>query len=187
LIVFERYSGVGEEQWPVMTHVRQGSLSPKMANQSIQPGTQHLAAEVSRINNAANYRVLYHQAWQQPIRSKGGAKTVQINSADNLIEGTVKLYQVSYLHADMDIWFKENTVNETQWQTASPEGIEISGPRNPNLSEIRRVHSNKLNYFDHPRISAILKLTPVAAPGAAISETPETYSLPETATSNTQQ
>jgi hypothetical protein len=179
LIIFERYSGVGEEQWPLMTNIRQGSLSPKMSNTDIQPAELTLTAKANRINNAGDFRVLYHEAWKQPIRSKGSAKTIQINALNNLIEGSLKLYQVSYLHADLDIWFKENEPELQQWQTALPEGIEVSGPRNPNLYEIRRVKSDTINYFDHPRMGALIQLTPVDAPGGAISAAPETYSVQE--------
>ncbi|WP_438971040.1 CsiV family protein [Methylophaga sp.] len=181
LVVFERFSGVNAEQWPTMNQIRNGSLSPQMANKYIQPASiDSLAGVAQRLNNSSNYRVHFHKAWQQSMLSKRSAKGVQISSANNLVEGQLKLYRVNYLHADIDLWFKENGTQTSKWSDTLPQGIETGGPRNPHLTEIRRVKSKELIYFDHPRLPAILQITPVAAPAAAVSETPESYSLPET-------
>ncbi len=181
LVVFERFSGTNAEHWPVMNNIRSGSLSPQMANNQIQPARVETLAGVSqRLQNASNYRVHYHKAWQQPMLSKGSARSIQISSDNGLVEGALKLYRVNYLHADIDLWFKENGNTARNWGAASTDGVDLGGPRNPHLSEIRRIKSKELIYFDHPRVAAILQLTPVAAPAAAVSKTPESYSLPET-------
>jgi Peptidoglycan-binding protein, CsiV len=183
LIVFERLSGAQAEHWPVMNYIRSGNLSPKMSNNQIQPaGVETLVGISQRLQNAANYRVHYHKAWQQPILSKGSARSIQINSDNGLVEGSLKLYRINYMHADIDLWFKENgsEVEANGWTAAIPDGIELGGPRNPHLAQIRRIKSKELTYFDHPRIAAILQLTPVAAPASAIPKTPESYSLPDT-------
>jgi hypothetical protein len=178
LVVFERYSGANAEHWPEMRSINNGSLSPSANNNLIKPaGTGLLSGVVSRLNNASNYRVLFHQAWQQPIMSKGSARSIQINSSNGLVEGQIKLYRVNYLHADIDVWFKENgnlPVSSTGAATESQ-----TYPNNPHLSQIRRIRSKNLIYFDHPRVAAILEIVPVATPASAVSKTPETYSLPE--------
>ena len=181
LVVFERLSGSNAEFWPTMNQIRSGSLSPQMSNTQIQPASVNtLTGVAQQLRNSSNYRVHYHKAWQQPILSKGSAKSIQVNSDNGLIEGAIKLYRVSYLHADIDVWFKENGSTASNWSAASPEGVDLGGPRNPHLSQIRRIRSKELSYFDHPRVAAILQLTPVAAPASAVSKTPESYSLPET-------
>lgn len=185
LVVFERFSGANAERWPTMGQIRNGSVSPQMSNNYIQPAAiDSLAGVAQRLKNSSNYRVHFHKAWQQPMLSKASAKGVQVSSANNLVEGQIKLYRVSYLHADIDLWFKENGAQVSSWSTASPEGVELGGPRNPHLAQIRRVKKNELIYFDHPRIAAILQITPVAAPAAAVSKSPESYSLPDTASSD---
>lgn len=181
LVVFERFSGANAEHWPSMGQIRNGSVSPQMSNKYIQPAAIDSLAGVSqRLKNSSNYRVHFHKAWQQPMLSKRSAKGVQISSANNLVEGQLKLYRVSYLHADIDLWFKENGTQTNSWSSASADGVDLGGPKNPHLTQIRRVKSKELIYFDHPRLAAILHITPVAAPAAAVSETPESYSLPET-------
>lgn len=182
LVVFERFSGANAEYWPVMSDVRQGSLTPKTSNNQIQPASvETLAGVAQRLRNSSNYRVQYHQAWQQPILSKGSARSIEIRSDNGLVEGAIKLYRVSYAHADIDLWFKENGSSVSSWSDTPLDSAEITGPRNPHLSQIRRIKSKELIYFDHPRIAAILELTPVDAPASAVSKTPESYSLPDSA------
>ncbi|MCX4188201.1 CsiV family protein [Methylophaga sp. OBS4] len=179
LLVFERFSGADAEHWPVMSNIRSGSLNPQMANNYIQPAsTETLAGVAQRLRGSANYRVHYHKAWQQPVLSKSSAKGIQIKSDNNLVEGQLKLYKVTYLHADIDLWFKENGSRISSWSDTSNQGVDLSGPNNPHLQQIRRIRSKELIYFDHPRIAAIMELTPVATPAAAVSKTPESYSLP---------
>lgn len=182
LVVFERFSGANEEQWLEMNEIRQGSLQPGMATTHIQPAkNESLIGVARRLQSASDYRVLYHQAWQQPILSMNSAKAVQIHSDDGLIEGVLRFYKLTYLNADIDLWLKEQNAPINSWGDNSDENFS-SAVRNPHLQEIRRVHSNKLIYFDHPRVAAILKLTPVATPAEAVSKTPESYSLPVTDT-----
>lgn len=172
LVMFERLSGANAETWPEMTSIRQGSLSPNSSNKYIQPAaTGSLSGVVSRLNNSANYRVQYYKAWNQPIMSKGSAKSVRIESDNGLIEGALRLYRMSYMHADIDVWFKENGFKRA----------DSAQPQNPQLKQIQRIKSKKLIYLDHPRIAAILELTPIATPAVAVSKTPESYSLQETA------
>lgn len=178
LVVFERFSGANAEHWPEMRSINNGSISPSSNNNRIKPaGTSLLSGVVSKLNNASNYRVLYHQAWQQPIMSKGSARSVQINSSNGLVEGQIKLYRVNYLHADIDVWFKEN--GNSPVSQSGLDGESVAYPNNPHLRQIRRIRSKNLIYFDHPRVAAILEIVPVATPASAVSATPETYSLPE--------
>lgn len=179
IVVFQRLSGAYAETWPEMTNIRQGSLTPDMANTRIQPAkNESLNGVASRLANARDYRLLYHQSWQQPILYKNSAKAVNISSADGMLEGMLLLSKLTYVSADIDLWLKENNAPINSWsdngETAS------TAVRNPHLQEIRRVRSNELIYFDHPRVAAIIELTPIETPAAAVSKTPETYSLPAT-------
>lgn len=179
LVVFERLAGANAENWPPMTDIRSGSLTPDMRSTQIQPApVDSLAGVAQRLRNAAGYRVHYHKAWQQPVLSRASAKSVHVKSDNDLVEGALRLYRVSYLHADIDLWFKENGGLIRSWSDQPESDAMPRGPANPNLKEVRRVRSGDLIYFDHPRIAAILQLRPVATPGAAVPQTPESYSLP---------
>lgn len=187
LIVFEQLDTITDEQWPPMPDdVLTGSLTTDMATSFIQPASNESLNNVAaRLNRSSQYRVHYHQSWQQFIMRKGRAKTINIISADSLIEGTIRLDKATYLHASLDLWLKQNTGLVNSWSDGSPQGTDISAPRNPHLEESRRIRSNKLYFFDHPKMGALLKLTPIKTPAAvqADLEPLETFSLPNEASS----
>jgi hypothetical protein len=166
LIVFEQLSTITDEQWPPQSDtVTTGSLTPGMATSLIQPATNNsLNRSASRLSSSAQYRVHYHQSWQQYIMRKGSAKAINIISTDGLVKGTVRLDKATYLHASVDLWLKQNIDQVNSWSDASSEGTNINAPRNPHLVESRRIRSTELDYFDHPKMGALLKITPIETP-----------------------
>tara|TARA_R110002049_G_scaffold221841_23_gene393368 strand:+ start:225 stop:836 length:612 start_codon:yes stop_codon:yes gene_type:complete len=168
LVVFEQLSTTTDEQWPQMSDgITAGSLTPGMASPLIQPATNNsLNSIASRLSSSSQYRVHYHQSWQQYIMRKGSAKAVNIISTDGLIEGTIRLDKATYLHASVDLWLKQNTSQVNNWSDTPSNGIDINAPRNPHLVESRRIRSNELDFFDHPKMGALLKITPIKTPAA---------------------
>lgn len=213
LIVFEQLDTITDEQWPQMTEFSDTGLSsdaetsltqaattesltnsetkllPGMETPLIQPATiESLINAASRLNRSSRYQVYYHNAWQQPIMTKPSSKAIKVHSDNDLIEGDIRLYKATYLHAALDLWLKQNTAPITpinSWSDLSPDGEVIEAPRNPHLKESRRVRSKKLYFFDHPKMGALLKLTPIETPEAVRVdlEKLETYSLPTEAQS----
>ena len=180
LIVFEQLDTVTDEQWPQMPELKTAPLTPQSISKLIQPTkNETLLDSVERLNRSARYQVHYHSAWQQPIMRKRSAKFIDIHSDDELIQGKMRLYKSTYLHAALDLWLVENTAQVNSWSDVSPDGVDIDMPRNPHLLESRRIRSKKLYFFDHPKMGALLKLTPIETPIAVQdSESLETYSLP---------
>jgi len=184
LVVFEQLDTITDEQWPEMTDMTETKspmLTPDMASTLIQPAqNETLLNTVERLGRSQHYQVQYHQAWQQPIMKKRSAKAIGIHSANNMIEGSIKLYKSTYLHAALDLWLKENITPVTSWSDVSPDGDIIDAPRNPHLKESRRIRSKKLYFFDHPKLGALLQLTPIDTPEAvqAKEEALESFSLP---------
>tara|TARA_R110001606_G_scaffold361754_7_gene515411 strand:- start:333426 stop:334031 length:606 start_codon:yes stop_codon:yes gene_type:complete len=168
LVVFEQLSTGTNEQWPAMSgNDITASLAPGMASSYIQPATNNtLNTIASRLSSSSQYRVHYHQSWQQYIMRQGGAKAVKIASANGLIEGTVRLDKATYLHASVDLWLKLNASQVNSWSDASSTGTNFNAPRNPHLVESRRIRSNDLDFFDHPKMGALLKITPIKTPAA---------------------
>jgi peptidoglycan-binding protein CsiV len=212
LIVFEQLNTITDEQWPQMTEFSNSELSSDAETSLVQPTTESLTNSetellpdmetpliqptvteslnnaASRLSRSSRYQVHYHNAWQQPIMTKRRAKAIKIHSGNDLIEGNIRLYKATYLHAALDLWLKQNTdpispINS--WSDFSPEGEVIEAPRNPNLEESRRVRAKKLYFFDHPKMGALLQLTPIETPEAVRVdlEQLETYSLPTEAES----
>jgi len=168
LIVFEQLNTVTDEQWPQMTSIDDAILTPDMATVLIQPDqTETLAGAAKRLQRSPRYQVLYHQAWQQAIMTKRNAQAVKIHSADNSVNGNIRLYKSTYLHAALNVWLMQNPQQLNSWSDISPEGVDINAPRNPNLHESRRIRSKKLAFFDHPKMGALLQITPIETPDTA--------------------
>lgn len=185
LIVFEQLDTITDEQWPHMEKQQTASLLPNMATMQIQPATtKSLDHIVESLEASPQYQARYHRAWLQPIADKENALAINIHSANKLIEGSLKLYKAIYLHAALDLWLVQNVGITNSWSDVSPEGVDINAPRNPNLVESRRIRSKKLYFFDHPKMGAILQLTPVDTPQKVQSKLADlnTFSLPNEAT-----
>lgn len=166
VVVFEQLSNNTDEQWPLMSNIDvAGALTPGTSSAFIQPASNStLNDTAARLNSSSQYRVHYHQAWQQYIRRKGSAKAVKIVSPNGLIEGTIRLDKATYLHASIDLWLKQNKAQVNSWSDDLSNGTSVNGPHNPHLVESRRIRSNKLDFFDHPKMGVLLKITPVQTP-----------------------
>ncbi len=190
LIVFEQENNITDEQWPEMLEQEIAPLTPDMSDNLIQPAANEtLASAAYRLERSPNYQVLYYRAWQQPILEKSAAKAVSIQASEQLVDGALRLYKSTYLHAQLSVWLKKNIPSVNSWSDVTPEGTALELPRNPHLAESRRIKSKKLYYFDHPVLGALLQLTPVETPAAveANSDPLQTYSLPSEAAANVSQ
>jgi hypothetical protein len=190
LVVFEQLDTISDEKWPEMAELDIAPLTPDMANNSIQPSlNQTLVAASQRLQRSPRYEVLYHRSWQQPALKKAEAQFIRVQNENELVDGKVRLYKSTYLHAQLDLWLKKNTAALTRFSDAKPFGEANELPRNPHLLESRRVKSKKLYYFDHPVLGALLELTPVDTPQAVeANQAPlQTYSLPTEAAADINQ
>lgn len=129
-----------------------------------------------RLNNirgglasARGYRVLYHRAWRQPAYDRSGAVDypVHAQAAGASVDGTITLIKERYLHLDVDLLLRE--------AAALPDGDAAPAFR---LSEKRRIRSDELHYFDHPRFGVIARVTPYQSPDAATAGEPDAALLP---------
>jgi len=185
LVVFEQLNTVTDEEWPQTEPLETVPLTSGMATPLIQPAeNESLVNAAQRLDRSSRYQVHFHEAWQQPILEKRLAQAVAVQSENELIDGNIRLYKETYLHAQLDLWLMQNAGLINAWSDASPEGIDISSPRNPNLKESRRIRSKKLYFFDHPKLGALVQLTPIDTPEAALVgvEHLETFSLPNEGT-----
>jgi hypothetical protein len=190
LVVFEQLDTVTDEKWPEMSELDIAPLTPDMANNTIQPSiNQTLVSASKRLQRSPRYEVLYHRSWQQPALAKNDAQYVSVQNETDSVDGKIRLYKSTYLHAQLDIWLKKNNATVTSFSDASPLGEATELPRNPHLLESRRIRSKKLYYFDHPVLGALLELTPIDTPTAVQqNQDPlQTYSLPSEASANLSQ
>ena len=151
LVVFEQLDSVSDEQAPV-ARVPNASLDPNTTNDMMQPAANKtLTGSASRLKKSPRYQVHYHQSWKQPIKTKANAKSIAINNS--LINGRVRLHKGTYLYATVDLQLDRVTQTD-DWS-------EVGGQRRHYLKETRRVRRDKLHFFDHPHLGALLKLTPI--------------------------
>lgn len=151
LIVFEQLDSASDEQAPV-TRVPNASFDPNTTNDMMQPAANKtLTDSAARLKKSPRYQVHYHQSWKQPIKTKANAKSVAINNS--LIDGRVRLHKGTYLYATVDLQLDRATQTD-DWS-------EVGGQRKHYLKETRRVRRDKLQFFDHPHLGALLKLTPI--------------------------
>lgn len=206
LIVFEQLDTITDEQWPEMAETAPLELTPQTVSQSMQPAeVETLIKAAARLERSSSYQVQYHQAWQQPIMKIRHAEAVEISSEEGKVSGSIRLYKSTYLHAALDLWLVENLPPVTALSGDSiEEDIVVLSPsaqldediielspilyldsdivdlsRNPNLKESRRIRSKKLHFFDHPKLGALLQLTPIDTPEIIqLEESLESFSLP---------
>ena len=151
LVVFEQLDSVSDEQAPVAC-VPSALFDPNTTNDMIQPAANKtLTGSASRLKKSPRYQVHYHQSWKQPIKTKANAKSIAINNS--LINGRVRLHKGTYLYATVDLQLDRVTQTD-DWS-------EVGGQRRHYLKETRRVRRDKLHFFDHPHLGALLKLTPI--------------------------
>lgn len=200
LIVFEQLNTVTDEQWPEMAEAVPLELTPQTVSESMQPAEiETLIKAAARLERSPSYQVRYHQAWQQPIMKKRHAEAVEVSSEEGIVTGSIRLYKSTYLHAALDLWLTEGTEPElplvegaipelqltedvapiSDWSDQPLDDDIIDLSRNPNLKESRRIRSKKLYFFDHPKLGALLQLTPIDTPEIIqLEESLESFSLP---------
>lgn len=111
-----------------------------------------LTNAASALSRDGSYRVLAHRRWRQTAEEKSASKLVRIRSADSQLDGTMRFYMSRFLHVELNLALLE--------QTAVVDQSAVLG-LNYRLAEQRRVKTQEINYFDHPKLGALVQITPV--------------------------
>jgi len=94
------------------------------------------------------YRVLAHQHWQQTIDAKSVAKAVAVTATNPAeLEGTIRFFMSRHLHLDVNLLFRDITAG--------------SGGTVYRLSEQRKLKSQEIHYFDHPKLGVLVRVMPL--------------------------
>ena len=194
------------------------------------PGSDdQLGGDVTRLNNAGAYQVLYHAAWRQPAYAPEnttpvhirydpvGVQTRMLSAVDEdavlqttyqspldqgdgtvpqaeptpgtpptpttppvseqqplseesssppspswLLNGEIGLTQSRYLHLDVDLVYQVNTPADPSQQDSVIGDTMIT--QTFRLQQSRRIRSDNIYYFDHPRFGVLAKVTPYTPP-----------------------
>jgi hypothetical protein len=111
---------------------------PVAGEPKTEPATVTALAEAAeRLASSRGYRVIHADAWVQPGLPQEATPGVSM-AADGLV-GEARLYRQRFLHLGLDLVFEDGQ-RLTQW---------------------RRMRSNEVHYYDHPRYGVIAIAVPV--------------------------
>lgn len=129
-----------------------------LAFRSVEADQLVLAEEAARLRRARDFRVLGHLAWRQPFVAGEPAIPIAVSwsepgSNELRLAGNVGVYLRRYLHVEFDLaWLEERLLDAFGEQTLRWAPIEQS----------RRMRSGETHYVDHPRVGALVHITPFA-------------------------
>jgi Peptidoglycan-binding protein, CsiV len=143
-----------------------------------------LSADAYRMNGirsalagSGRYRVLFHRVWRQAAYDRGHAVGYPVHtsaaSGRDSLTGTITLLKERYLHLDVDLLLTTGGNAPAAYQSGTGS-LPVY-----RLAEKRRIRSNELHYFDHPRFGVIARVTPYqeaeeqAAPGSVEQPVPD--------------
>jgi hypothetical protein len=100
-----------------------------------------------------HYRVLAHHHWTQtfePDAKAAATKPVRIVSATNPAEldGAIRFSLSRYLHLDVNLVYQAPGADKTAAATYR-------------ISEQRRIKSQEVHYFDHPKFGVLVRVMPL--------------------------
>lgn len=142
----------GNEQWGAPRGTTQEATDAIVLG--TVPTVSDLAAVAAALQNDPRYRLLTHRRWVQAADNKPASAPVLMRTDNREIDGHVRFYMSRFLHVEVNLAF--------QPQVAVLGGIEPT-PAPYRLSEQRRVKSQELHYFDHPKFGALVRITPATA------------------------
>ena len=184
LIVFTNNSSSdGGERWirPNSDAIRPSGFFPENHFTELAAARYTLNNISQALESSGRHNVLFHRAWRQLAYNKSRAVAYPVHSiAENRrdsIEGIIKLVRGRFLHLDVNL----------QLMTTA-HGTEVMFSDGPNsrpafeLIEARRIKSNVLHYFDHPRFGVIARVTPYISKNTSAPE--EQQEITETSPEN---
>lgn len=99
-----------------------------------------LSQIIGALERGGQHRVLVHRRWQQTAGGKTETTPLRLQSTGRELDGIVRLYLNRFLYVEMDLVLRG------------------SGEAYP-LTEHRRVRPQEIQYFDHPRLGALVRVT----------------------------
>ena len=175
LIIFiNKYPNDDGEQWdtPDPEAIKPSGFFPEDHFTELATALYTIENISYALERSGRYSVLFHRAWRQLAYDKAHAVAYPIHSlAENgrdSVEGVIKLVRERFLHLDVDVQLMSATKSRVVLYSDSPDSQPVF-----ELIETRRIKSNVLHYFDHPRFGMIAKVTPYIPPEADITDEEE--------------
>lgn len=119
------------------------------------PVASELSAAATALRSDPRFRVLLHKRWTQPADARSETKPVKLSTGDGELDGTLRFYIARFLHIEVNLTFQPLALVQTAFPAESPAY---------QISEARRIKTQDLNYFDHPKFGAIVRVVPTGKP-----------------------
>ncbi|BAU48583.1 hypothetical protein SVA_2031 [Sulfurifustis variabilis] len=131
------------------------NLKPVDTADAVVAGETPVASELSNaataIRSDPRFRVLLHKRWTQPAEARSASKPVLLSTGDRELDGTLRFYIARFLHLEMNLTFQPLALVQTAFPAES-QAFQIN--------EQRRIKTQELHYFDHPKFGAIVRVVP---------------------------
>lgn len=169
-IVFKNtpLSNAALEPWrkaPIQIPVNAINLDNGSSNKfsQLEQSEQNLRNTLAGLKKSSSYAPIAHGGWIQPVQTRGKKQPVQIKTRlhNTELNGTITFWHERFFHLDFDLQLQERTSTGDSLNSNAPSRGTLY-----RLNETRRIKTEQIHYFDHPRFSvlAIVKKRSVAAP-----------------------
>ncbi|MFV1997300.1 MAG: CsiV family protein [Acidiferrobacterales bacterium] len=109
-----------------------------------------------KLDTDSRYRVLVHKQWIQNADPQSSARLVRLASEDGELDGTFKFFISRFLHVNLNLIFLQSG-SKSIFQGAVDNSQQVAYQ----LRERRRIRSNEIQYFDHPKFGVLVQIKKV--------------------------
>jgi hypothetical protein len=151
-----------------------------------------LAGTLRSLRRSTAYQTLLHVGWLQPGSVKDGKVYLSAGGAapDKSLEGTVQVNLSRFLHLGVDLVLNTPVTSAPSAPVSAVANVDVDDPTLPaapatrfRLTESRRMRSQELHYFDHPKFGVVAQITPYQLPVIEMSVPAPPAATPPTAAS----
>jgi len=133
----------------------------------------NIGKAVTALDANDKYQVLTHKRWVQTADARSSSPVMRITDPGGDLDGTVVFYMSRFLHVDVNLLLKDESeqkaemADSTEVKPISVSNTSSTEASTPNqellyrIDESRRIRSNQMNYFDHPKFGVLLIITPM--------------------------
>lgn len=160
---------------------------------ALPPADYDFVSTNRALTQSADHRILYHNAWRQPMTRRNVATAVAVTGGGEFddrfeLEGSLALYYNNggdrVIFAP-NLWLTSFTTDDNateEWQLPVLPGIlqpvvnepatqEYFVGRIIRFNQTREMRSDEFHYLDHPAMGVLIQITPYSVPPLPTSET----------------
>lgn len=171
-IVFENLTTADYNQEPWLGNItaipdtairpqfQSGTNADWISMRALRPDELSLGGVRRALRQSTAYQVLEHEGWLQQESDEDLVQPVHvmISGQNNAVDGTIAFRRERFLHLDVDLTLSDGAAS------AVPGTYDAAPISRFRLQQTRRIQSNKLNYFDHPKFGVLVKVMPLEKP-----------------------